>query len=164
MNEADRQRAILQRLARMQPARLSGIPTGFAALDETIGAGGLPRGRIVEIFGPAGSGKTTLPLPIAANVQHAGGPVTWIDADHSFDPAWAAQLGVDTESMPLAQPSSAEQALEIARTLAVSGDVDLLVVDSAAALVPKLEVALGLDSPPGLHSRVMASGLRKLEQ
>ena len=164
MNEADRQRAILQRLARMQPSRLTGIPTGFPALDETIGAGGLPRGHIVEIFGPAGSGKTTLLLQTAANVQRTGNTAAWIDADHSFDQAWAAQLGVDTESMPLAQPSSAEQALEMARTLAASGAVDLLVVDSAAALVPKLEVALGLDSPPGLHSRVMASGLRKLEQ
>jgi recombination protein RecA len=162
MNEADRQSAILRRLARMQPPRLSGIPTGFPALDETLGAGGLPRGHIVEIFGPAGSGKTTLLLQIAANVQREGHTAAWIDADHSFDPGWAAQLGVDTESMPLAQPLSAEQALEIARTLAASGAVDLLIVDSAAALVPKLEVELGLDSPPGLHSRVMASELRTL--
>jgi recombination protein RecA len=164
MKESDRQRAILQRLARMQPARLAALPTGFAALDDTIGAGGLPRGHIVEIFGPAGSGKTTLLLQIAAQVQRDRRTVAWVDADHAFDAAWAAQLGVNTEAMPLAQPSSAEQALEIVRTLAASDAVDLLIVDSAAALVPKLEVELGSDSPPGLHSRVMASGLRKLVQ
>jgi recombination protein RecA len=164
MKEADRQRAILQRLARMEPRRLSGIPTGFRALDDTIGAGGLPRGQIIEIFGPAGCGKTTLLLQIAARVHRSGLTAAWIDADHTFGPAWAAQLGVDTERMPLAQPQSAEQALEIARTLAASGAVDLLVVDSAAALVPKLEMSLGLGSTPGLHSRVMAGGLRKLAQ
>jgi recombination protein RecA len=164
MKEADRQRTILQRLARMEPARLSGIPTGFPALDETIGTGGFPRGHILEIFGPAGCGKTTLLMQIAARVQRSGLTVAWIDADHTFDPAWAAQLGVDTERMPLSQPQSAEQALEIARTLAASGAVDLLIVDSAAALVPKLEMSLELGSAPGLHSRVMASGLRKLAQ
>jgi recombination protein RecA len=164
MNEADRQRAIVQRLARMQPPRLCRIPTGFPALDETIGAGGLPRGHIVEICGPAGCGKSTLLLQIAAHVQRADQAVAWIDADHTFDAAWAAELGVHTERLPLAQPSAAEEALEMVRTLAASGAVDLLVVDSAAALVPRLEVALGLDSPPGLYSRVMASGLRKLSQ
>jgi recombination protein RecA len=164
MKEADRQRAILQRLARMQPARASAIPTGFVAFDEATGAGGLPRGHIVEIFGPAGCGKTTLLMQIVACLQRAGLTAAWIDADHTFDPAWAAQHGVDTELLPLAMPSSAEQALEIARTLVASDAVDLLVVDSAAALVPKLEMALGLGSPPGLHSRVMASGLRKLAQ
>ena len=164
MNEADRQRAILRRLARMQPARLSAIPTGFTALDEAIGGGGLPRRHIVEIFGPAGCGKTTLLLQIVAHVQRAGRTAAWIDADHTFDAAWAAQLGVNTEPLPLAQPSSAEQALEMARTLAASDAVDLLVVDSAAALLPQLEMSLGLGSAPGLHSRVMASGLRKLVQ
>jgi recombination protein RecA len=164
MKEVDRQRAILQRLARMEPARLAGIPTGFTALDDTIGAGGLPRGHMVEIFGPAGCGKTTLLLQIAAHVQREALTAAWIDVDHTFDLTWAALRGVDTERMPLAQPQSAEEALEIARTLAASGAVDLLVVDSAAALVPKLEMSLGIGSAPGLHSRVMASGLRGLAQ
>jgi recombination protein RecA len=164
MKEADRQRAILQRLARMEPQLASGIPTGFPALDNTIGIGGFPRGHIVEIFGPAGCGKTTLLLQIAANVQRDGLTAAWIDADHTFDPAWATHLGVEAPRMPLAQPQTAEQALEISRTLAACGAVDLLIVDSAAALVPKLEINLGLGSAPGLHSRVMASGLRKLAQ
>jgi recombination protein RecA len=165
MKEADRQRAILLKLARMgeAPARsVGGIPTGFAALDEAIGGGGLPRGHMVEIFGPAGCGKTTLAIQIAGHLQRSGLTVAWIDADHTFDPGWAAQRGADTAQMPLAQPESAEQALEMARTLIGSGAVDLVVVDSAAALVPKLEMTLGVGSAPGLHSRVMASGLRKL--
>ena len=164
MNEADRQRAILRRLARMEPARRTGIPTGFTVLDHAIGAGGLPRRQVVEIFASAGCGKTTLLLQIAAHVQRAQLTAAWIDADHTFDPAWAAHLGVDPSRMPLAQPQSAEQALEIARTLALSAAVDLIVVDSAAALVPSLEISLGLGTAPDLHSRVMASGLRRLAQ
>jgi len=165
MKEADRRRAILLKLARMgdAPARsAAGIPTGFHALDEALGAGGLPRGHMVEIFGPAGCGKTTLAIQITGHLQRGGLTVAWIDADHTFDPAWAAQLGADTERIPLAQPDSAEQALDMVRTLSDSGAVDLLVVDSAAALVPKLEITLEVGSAPGLHSRVMASGLRKL--
>jgi recombination protein RecA len=165
MKEADRQRAILLKLARMSdtPARsAAAIPTGFTALDEALGAGGLPRGCMVEIFGPAGCGKTTLAIQITSHLQKDGLTVAWIDADHTFDPAWAARLGADTERIPLAQPDSAEQALEITRTLSESGAVDLVVVDSAAALVPRLEIALEVGSAPGLHSRVMASGLRKL--
>jgi recombination protein RecA len=114
------------------------------------------------MFGPVGSGKTTLMLQVAGHVQRAGMTVAWVDADHTFDAAWAAQLGVDTERLPLAQPDTAEQALEMARTLTESGAVDLLVVDSAAALVPQLEMSLGVGSAPGLHSRVMASGLAGL--
>lgn len=146
------------------PRPASGIPTGFATLDHAIGMDGLPRGHIVEISGPAGCGKTTLLLQIAARVQRAGLTVAWIDADHNLDAAWAAQFGVDASSMPLAQPDSAEEALEIARTLAASGAVDLVVIDSAAALVPRLEMSLGVGSAPGLQSRVMATGLRKLAQ
>src|SRR3954453_2721217 len=99
MKEADRQRAILQRLRRMGDSTPPAIPTGFGALDDAIGVGGLPRGRLVEIFGPVGSGKTTLLLQVCAHVQRAGMTAAWIDADHTFDGAWAAQLGVDTERM-----------------------------------------------------------------
>jgi recombination protein RecA len=166
MKEADRQRAIARKLARMgdAPNPRAGIPTGFAPLDEALGGGGLPRGRIVEIFGPAGCGKTALAIQVAGHLQRAGLTAAWIDVDQTFDAAWAAQLGADTGRMPLAQPESAEQALEIACTLAASAAVDLLVVDSAAALVPRLEMTLGIGSAQGLHSRVMASGLRKLSR
>ena len=164
MKEADRQRAIRQKLAGLgdSPARPPGLlHTGFAALDQILG-GGLPRGEMLEIFGPVGCGKSTLAMQIAACVQRAGLTVAWIDADHTFDPAWAERLGLDSARMPLAQPDSAEEGFEIARTLAASGAVDLIIVDSAAALVPKLEIALRVGSAPGLHSRVMASELRKL--
>jgi len=167
MKPDERQRAILRQLATMgnAPARpASGIPTGFDALDEALGPGGLPRGRIVEIFGPAGCGKTTLALQIAARAQRDGLTPAWIDVDHAFDGRWAASLGVDAARMPLAQPESAEQALEIARTLVASCAVDLIVVDSAAALVPKLERSLGMGDAHGLHSRVLASGLQKLSR
>lgn len=167
MKEADRQRAILRRLAGMGEGAAeegSSIPTGFPALDESLGGGGLPRGRMVEIFGPAGCGKTTLAIQICARAQRAGLTAAWIDADQTFDAAWAAQLGADTAAMPLAQPESAEQALEIACTLVSSGAIDLLTLDSAAALVPRLEMTLGIGTTLGLHSRVMASGLRKLSR
>ena len=167
MKEQDRQRAIRLRLARMEAgAGRSGntaIPTGFAALDSALGAGGLPRGRITELFGPSSSGKTTLLLQTIAHVQSQGLTAAWIDADRSFDPAYAALLGVALDRLPVAQPDAAEQALEIARQLADSGAVDLLVVDSAAALVPRLELETGIgQTAQGLHSRVLASGLRKL--
>jgi recombination protein RecA len=165
MKEADRQHAILHKLARLgdaRPGAARAIPTGFTALDEATGGSGLPRGRMVEIFGPAGCGKTTLAIQIAGHLQRSGMTAAWIDADHTFDPAWAARIGADVERMPVAQPQSAEQALDMVRTLAASLAVDLVVVDSAAALVPGLEMTLGVGSAPGLHSRVMASGLRKL--
>jgi recombination protein RecA len=164
MSMDDRQRSIHLELARMSESPkhpTHSIATGFVALDRALGAG-LPRGHLVEIAGPAGSGKTTLLLQTAAHLQRDGLTAAWIDADHTFDAAWAAKLGADTARMPLAQPESAEQALEIARTLAQSGAVDLLVIDSAAALVPQLEKTLGIGSAPGLHSRVLGPGLRKL--
>jgi recombination protein RecA len=164
MKEADRRKAILQRLARMEvdAARRSATPTGFRALDESLG-GGLPRPGIVELFGPAGCGKTTLALQVVAHLQRGGLTAAWIDADHTFDPAYAAALGVAIEGLPLAQPETAEQALEMARTLAASGAVDLVVIDSAAALAPKLEVEAGIGgSIPGLQSRVLGNELRKL--
>ncbi|HLK63756.1 MAG TPA: ATPase domain-containing protein [Bryobacteraceae bacterium] len=160
--EEHRQRAIRKRLANMQTTPLAAFPTGFARLDAALG-GGIPRGRIIELYGPASSGKTTLALQILATLQQTGLSAAWIDAEHTFDPAYAASLGVVIERLPVAQPDSAEQALEIARRLAASGAVDLLAIDSAAALVPSLELATALGtSAPGLHGRVMASGLRSL--
>lgn len=138
------------------------MPTGYAALDSALG-GGLPRSSIVEVFGPSSSGKTTLALELVAQAQENGATAAWIDAEHAFDARYAASLGVAVAAMPLARPESAEQALEIACKLAGSNAVDLLVVDSAAALVPRLELAAAIsDSGAGLHTRVLASGLRKL--
>jgi recombination protein RecA len=170
MKEQDRQRVIRLKLSQMEsaPARRSGYPagpalsTGFAALDAALGTGGLPRGCLVEIFGPS-CGKTTLALQVVAHLQRTGSTAAWIDADHAFDPQYAVNLGVEIERLPVVEPESAEEALEIARRLALSGAVDLLVVDSAAALVPSLELETGIGaSGPGLHSRVLASGLRRL--
>jgi recombination protein RecA len=170
MKEEDRQRAIHLRLSQMQSAPAGGagrrpgaaLATGFAALDAALGRGGLPHGCLVELFGPS-CGKTTLALQVAAHVQKQGSTVAWIDSDHAFDPLYAVKLGVEIERLPVVEPESAEEALEIARRLAISGAVDLLVVDSAAALVPSLELETGIGlSGPGLHSRVLASGLRRL--
>ena len=165
--EEERQRAILQRLARMkapggEPCAF--FPSGFHALDETHG-GGFPRGHMSELFGPSGCGKTTLSIQCVAAAQKQSLTAAWIDADHTFDAAYAAQLGVEMEHVPFAQPGSAEQGLEIARALAASDAVDLVIVDSAAALVPQLELDAGIgNDSPGLHGRVLASGLRKLQQ
>jgi len=164
MKESERRRRILQRLTRMEsaPMRQAPISTGFRALDEVLG-GGLPRGSIVEWFGPAGSGKTTLAIQTIAHLQSAQMSAAWIDADHTFSPLYASSLGMATERFPLAQPASAEEALEIARTLAASGGVDLIVIDSAAALVPRLEVETGIgESVPSLQSRVLGYELQKL--
>ena len=164
MKEADRQQVIHKKVASMQPQAPVVLPTGFQVLDEVL-AGGWPRGRIVEMFGPSSSGKTTLALQSIAHLQEHGGAAAWIDADHTFDPAYAAALGVAIEVMPVLQPDSAEQALEIASRLAASQGIDLLVIDSAAALAPQLELDYGLgESGSGLHSRVLASGLRRLSR
>jgi len=164
MTEQQRERAIRLRLARSEEREETVLPTGFAALDSCLG-GGLPRSAIVELFGPSSSGKTTLAFQIAAYTQKHRGTVAWIDAEHVFDAPYASRLGVAVEKMPLSQPESAEQALEIACTLAGSGAVDLMIVDSAAALVPMLELASPMgDTGAGLHTRVLASGLRKLAQ
>lgn len=163
MKEEDRQRTIRLKLARQEVQPRAVIPTGFPPLDAALGVGGLPRGRLIEIFGPASCGKTTLVLQIAARLQQTGAAAGWIDADHTFDPAYGAALGVAVERLPIVQPDSAEQAMEIARTLVLSGALDLLAIDSAAALVPKLELESGLgESGPGLHSRVLAAGLRRM--
>ena len=166
MTERERQRAIRLRLCRTQgaPGRLAGsvMPTGFAALDAALG-GGLPCGRILELFGPPSSGKTTLALQAAAHLQANGLTVGWIDADHTFDPGYAGALGVSVERLVALQPAYAEEALEMARRLAASAAVDLLVVDSAAALVPRLELETEIgESGLGLQARVLASGLRRL--
>jgi recombination protein RecA len=161
MNEQARRQAIRLKLARQSGGAPGILPTGFRALDAALG-GGFPRGSIVELFGSS-CGKTTLALQAVAHLQGIDCAAGWIDADRTFDPAWAAALGVAVARLPLAQPESAEQALEIARRLVASGALDLLVVDSAAALAPRLELAAGIaESVPGLHGRVLASGLRGL--
>src|SRR4051812_31307708 len=126
MKEADRQRRIRQKLTQAPAQPSPSLPTGFPPLDQAIG-GGLPRGAIVEIFGPPGCGKSALAVRIAALLQRSGGAAAWIDAEHTFDPALAARAGLALEHLPVAQPATAEQALEIARTLAASGAVDLIV-------------------------------------
>jgi recombination protein RecA len=162
MREDQRQRVIRQKVARFASPPTQFLSTGFHPIDEALG-GGLPRGRVVELFGGAGSGKTTLAMQIVAAVHRSGGSAAWIDAEHAFDPAYAARLGVAVEQLPVAQPATAEQAFEIARQLAISGALELIVVDSAAALVPEIELRTGIgDSGGGAHSRVLASGLRKL--
>ena len=139
------------------------IPTGSIALDVALGIGGLPRGRIVEIYGPESSGKTTLALHAIANVQRAGGIAAMIDAEHALDPIYAAGLGVDLDSLYVSQPDTGEQALEIADTLVRSGAVDLIVIDSVAALVPRAEIEGEMgDSHVGLQARLMSQALRKM--
>ena len=139
------------------------IPTGSLGLDLALGIGGIPRGRIIEIYGPESSGKTTLALHCVAEAQKRGGTAAFIDAEHALDPVYARKLGVDVDNLLISQPDSGEQALEIADTLVRSGAIDVLVVDSVAALVPKaeLEGEMG-DSHVGLHARLMSQALRKL--
>ncbi|HSE77909.1 MAG TPA: recombinase RecA [Alphaproteobacteria bacterium] len=139
------------------------ISTGSLSLDIALGIGGLPRGRIVEIYGPESSGKTTLALHVIAEAQKKGGTCAFIDAEHALDPVYAKKLGVNTDELIISQPDAGEQALEIADTLVRSGAVDVLVVDSVAALVPRaeLEGEMG-DSHMGLHARLMSQALRKL--
>ncbi len=142
---------------------IEGIPTGSLGLDMALGIGGLPRGRIVEIYGPESSGKTTLALSVIAQAQKKGGTCAFIDAEHALDPSYAKKIGVDLENLLISQPDAGEQALEIADTLVRSGAIDVLVVDSVAALVPKaeLEGEMG-DSHMGLQARLMSQALRKL--
>jgi len=139
------------------------IPTGALAIDLALGVGGVPRGRIVEIYGPESSGKTTLMLHLIANAQKAGGGAAFIDAEHALDPAYAKKLGVDLENLLVSQPDSGEEALTICETLARSGALDIIVVDSVAALVPKaeLEGEMGM-ATMGMQARLMSQALRKL--
>ncbi|MBU2581391.1 MAG: recombinase RecA [Alphaproteobacteria bacterium] len=142
---------------------IEAIPTGSLGLDLALGIGGLPRGRVIEIYGPESSGKTTLALHVAAEAQKTGGTCAFIDAEHALDPVYAKKLGVKVEDLLVSQPDTGEQALEIADTLVRSGAIDVLVIDSVAALTPKaeLEGEMG-DSLPGLQARLMSQALRKL--
>jgi recombination protein RecA len=142
---------------------IAGIPTGALSLDLALGGQGFPRGRIIELFGPESSGKTTLALHAIANAQRAGGIAAFIDAEHALDPAWAKRLGVDLEDLLVSQPSYGEEALQIAEMLIKSNAVDLIVVDSVAALVPKAELdgEIG-DTHVGLQARMMSQAMRKL--
>ncbi|GAB4161599.1 MAG: recombinase RecA [Planctomycetota bacterium] len=153
----------IMRLGDQTPQPIDGIPTGSLGLDLCIGGRGLPRGRVVEIFGPESSGKTTLTLHVIANAQKAGGTCAFIDAEHALDPQYARKLGVDLDAMLISQPDHGEQALDIAETLARSGAVDVIVIDSVAALVPRAEIEGEMgDSFVGLHARLMSQALRKL--
>ncbi len=142
---------------------IDAIPTGSLGLDTILGVGGYPRGRVVEIYGPESSGKTTLTIHAIAEVQKQGGIAAFIDAEHAFDASYAANLGVDTDDLLISQPDNGEQALEIADHLISSGAVDLVVIDSVAALTPRSEIEGEMgDSKMGLHARLMSQALRKL--
>jgi recombination protein RecA len=155
--------SIMRMGARSGDEQIEVIPSGSLGLDLALGIGGLPRGRIVEIYGPESSGKTTLALHAIAEGQRRGGTCAFIDAEHALDPTYARKLGVDVDNLLISQPDAGEQALEIADTLVRSGAIDILVVDSVAALVPRaeLEGEMG-DSHMGLHARLMSQALRKI--
>jgi len=151
------------RLGSDERAPVEVIPTGSIALDVALGIGGLPKGRIVEIYGPESSGKTTVALHAIANCQKAGGTAVFIDAEHALDPEYAKALGVDIDALLVSQPDTGEQALEIADTLIRSGSIDIIVIDSVAALVPRAEIEGEMgDSHVGLQARLMSQALRKL--
>ena len=155
--------SIMRMGARAGDEQIEVIPSGSLGLDLALGIGGLPRGRIVEIYGPESSGKTTLALHAIAEAQRRGGTCAFIDAEHALDPIYARKLGVDVDNLLISQPDAGEQALEIADTLVRSGAIDVLVIDSVAALVPRaeLEGEMG-DSHVGLHARLMSQALRKI--
>ena len=153
----------VMRLGDCPDMNVDAIPTGSLALDAALGIGGVPKGRIIEIYGPESSGKTTLALHILAEAQKMGGEVAFVDAEHALDPVYAAALGVDTDNMLVSQPDTGEQALEITDALVRSGAVDAVVVDSVAALVPKQEIEGEMgDTFVGLQARLMSQALRKL--
>ena len=153
----------VMRLGDKPEMNIDAIPTGSLALDAALGIGGLPRGRIVEIYGPESSGKTTLALHVVAEAQKRGGEVAFVDAEHALDPTYAAAIGVDIDSMLVSQPDTGEQALEITDALVRSGAIDVVVVDSVAALVPRQEIEGEMgDAFVGLQARLMSQALRKL--
>ncbi|MBR4308783.1 MAG: recombinase RecA [Oscillospiraceae bacterium] len=153
----------VMRLGDRVEMQVDAIPTGSLALDAALGIGGVPRGRIVEIYGPESSGKTTLALHIAAEVQRRGGEVAFVDAEHALDPCYASQIGVDIDTMLVSQPDTGEQALDITEALVRSGAIDVLILDSVAALTPRAEIEGEMgDSFVGLHARLMSQALRKL--
>src|SRR5262245_7593839 len=175
---SDRQRAIdlaitqierqfgkgsIMKMGEAHSMQVEAIPTGSIALDLALGIGGLPRGRITEIYGPESSGKTTLALHVIAEAQKIGGVAAYVDAEHAMDPLYAGRLGVDLDDLLISQPDTGEQALEIVETLVRSGALDVIVVDSVAALVPKAEIEGDMgDSHVGLQARLMSQALRKL--
>ncbi len=153
----------IMKLGSQSTLNIEHVPTGSLSLDLALGCGGYPKGRIIEVYGPESSGKTTVALHAVAQVQKAGGTAAFIDAEHALDPAYAQNLGVDVDELLVAQPDDGEQALEIADELVRSGAIDILVVDSVAALVPKAEIEGEMgDSHVGLHARLMSQALRKL--
>lgn len=153
----------IMRLGDEADHKIEAIPSGSIALDKALGVGGYPKGRIIEIYGPESSGKTTFALHAIANAQKNGGFAAFIDAEHALDPVYAKALGVDIENLILSQPDNGEQALDIAEALIKSGSVDILVVDSVAALVPEAELNGDMgDSHVGLHARLMSQAMRKL--
>jgi recombination protein RecA len=153
----------VMRLGEEGRAPVAVIPTGSIALDVALGIGGLPRGRVIEVYGPESSGKTTVALHAVANAQRAGGIAAFIDAEHALDPDYAKKLGVDTDALLVSQPDTGEQALEIADMLIRSGALDILVIDSVAALVPRAEIEGEMgDSHVGLQARLMSQALRKM--
>jgi len=165
INQIEKQfgKGAVMRLGQSEALKVDSIPTGSIALDVATGIGGLPKGRIVEIYGPESSGKTTLALHVVAQAQKNGGEAAFIDAEHALDPKYAANLGVDVDSLLVSQPDNGEQALEIAEYLTRSGALDVIVIDSVAALVPKAEIDGDMgDSHVGLHARLMSQALRKL--
>ena len=161
--EKDFGKGAVMRLGEKADTKISTVPTGSLALDAALGVGGYPRGRIIEIYGPESSGKTTVALHAVAEVQKRGGTAAYIDAENAMDPDYAKALGVDIDSLILSQPNTGEEGLQIADTLITSGAIDILVVDSVAALVPKAEIdgEMG-DSHVGLQARLMSQALRKL--
>ena len=165
MAQIDKQfgKGAIMKLGESSTLNVETISTGSMGLDIALGVGGVPRGRIVEIYGPESSGKTTVALHIIAEAQKAGGEAAFIDAEHALDPVYAKKLGVDVENLIVSQPDTGEQALEIAEALVRSGAIDVIVVDSVAALVPKAEIdgEMG-DSHIGLQARLMSQALRKL--
>ena len=165
MNQIEKQfgKGSVMKLGEYKAMEVEAIPTGALSLDIALGIGGVPRGRIVEVFGPESSGKTTLALHIIAEAQKAGGEAAFIDAEHALDPVYAKKLGVDIDNLIVSQPDTGEQALEITEALVRSGALDVIVVDSVAALVPKAEIdgEMG-DSHMGLQARLMSQALRKL--
>ena len=153
----------IMKLGENNVVEMESISTGSLGLDIALGIGGLPRGRIIEIYGPESSGKTTLALHVAAEAQKIGGVCAFVDAEHALDPVYAKKLGVNVEDLLISQPDAGEQALDIADTLVRSGAVDVLVIDSVAALVPRAELEGDMgDTHVGLQARLMSQALRKL--
>ena len=153
----------VMKLGEFKAMEVEAIPTGALSLDIALGIGGVPRGRIIEVYGPESSGKTTLALHVVAEAQKMGGEAAFIDAEHALDPVYAKHLGVDIDNLIVSQPDTGEQALEIAEALVRSGALDIIVVDSVAALVPKAEIDGDMgDAHVGLQARLMSQALRKL--